>query len=104
MRRLLLLISILSISISLSANDADKISFTLINTTKKSIPLMIPNVMNPNLSPFSESRVTLSIGQKILFKYKGKKRLLLVVTKENQGLTLDVAKLLKKKKKELKRQ
>ena len=101
MRLLLLLVSLLSISTSLYATDANKVSFTLKNTTTQSIPLIIPNVMNPNLSPFSESGVTLSIGQEILFRYKGKRRVLLVVTKENQGLTLDVATLLKEKKEAL---
>lgn len=101
MRLLFLFVSILSISASVYANDGDKVSFILENTTAKSIPLIIPNVMNPNLSPFSESGVTLAIGQKIFFKYKGKKQLLLVVSKANQGLKLDVAKLLKEQKQKL---
>lgn len=98
MRLLFLFVSILSISSSIYANHGGKVSFTLENTTTKSIPLIIPNVMNPNLSPFSKSAVSLAIGQKIFFKYKGKKRLLLVVSKANQDLTLNVAKLLKEKK------
>jgi len=55
------------------------ISFTLSNTSAKSIPLIIPNVMNPNLSPFSDSGVDLVVGQEILFKEKGKRYLLLKV-------------------------
>ena len=77
-------------------------SFTLRNNTAKSIPLIIPGVMNPNLSPFSNSGVDLKIGQEILFKYKGKKQVLLVVdeTIENDS-KLDVAALIKKRKEEI---
>ena len=81
--------------------DADYVNFTLRNTTTKSIPLWIPSVMNPNLSPLSNSGVTLKIGQKILFKYRGKKRILLVATADLKGQTLDVGKLLKERKKEV---
>lgn len=101
MRLLLLIVSVLSISASIHANTPNKVSFTLHNTTAKSIPLIIPNVMNPNLSPFSKSGVTLAIGQEILFKYKGKKQVLLTVSKENSAVTLDVAKLIQQRKKEL---
>ena len=78
------------------------VSFTLKNTSASSIPLIIPTVMNPNLSPFSNSGVDLKIGQEIIFKNKGKRYVLLTVddTIEN-GAVLDVAKLLKEKKKEL---
>jgi hypothetical protein len=38
------------------------ISFKLRNETAKSIPLIIPNVMNPNLSRFLNSSVDLKIG------------------------------------------
>jgi hypothetical protein len=47
-------------------------SFTLRNNSAKSIPLLIPDVMNPNLSPFSNSGVDLKMGQEILFKEKGR--------------------------------
>ncbi len=77
-------------------------SFTLQNTSANSIPLIIPNVMNPNLSPFSKSGVDLKIGQEILFKEKGKKYVLLVVEDAiENGATIDVAALLKKRKEEL---
>ena len=76
-------------------------NFTLQNTTAKSIPLWIPSVMNPNLSPFSKSGVTLKVGQKIYFKHKLKKRLLLEVTEDLDGKTLNVAQLIRKRKKEL---
>lgn len=79
------------------------ISFTLKNKTASSIPLIIPNVMNPNLSPFSESGVTLTIGQKIYFKEKGKKYLLLKVDDSiEEDSKIDVGQLIKTRKKELK--
>ncbi|MFC3881748.1 hypothetical protein ACFOSV_16250 [Algoriphagus namhaensis] len=77
-------------------------TFTLENTTGKSIPLLIPSVMNPNLSPFSKSGVDLKIGQEILFKAGGKKYVLLVVDETiKNGDVLNVAALLKERKSEL---
>lgn len=75
------------------------VSFTLRNESAKSIPLIIPGVMNPNLSPMSNSGVSLKVGQKVLYKYKGKKRVLLKVTKDLEGKTLKVHKLLNEAKK-----
>ena len=81
---------------------AEYINFTLRNNTAKSIPLIIPTVMNPNLSPFSNSGVGLKIGQEIFFKHQGKKVLLLVVSNDiKEGEVLDVAALIKEKKKQL---
>jgi len=78
------------------------ISFTLANNSAKSIPLVIPGVMNPNLSPFSKSGVDLQIGQEIYFKKKGKNRLLLVVDESiANGDIIDVGKLVKKRMKDL---
>lgn len=78
------------------------VSFTLKNTSASSIPLIIPTVMNPNLSPFSNSGVDLKIGQEIIFKNKGKKYVLLTVDDSiEDGAVLDVATLLKERKKEL---
>lgn len=78
------------------------VSFTLRNNSAKSIPLIIPTVMNPNLSPFSNSGVDLKIGQEIIFKNNGRKYVLLTVSEEIQdGDILLVDKLLKEKKKEL---
>ena len=77
-------------------------SFTLRNNSSKSIPLQIPGVMNPNLSPMSNSGVDLKMGQEIFFKYKGKKRILLVVDEKiNHGDVVDVSKLLKERKQEI---
>ncbi len=84
----------------LAANT--RVEFSLQNSSAKSIPLIIPTVMNPNLSPFSKSGVTLKIGQEVLFKAKGKKRILLVVDDSiKDGDVIDVAKLLPSRKREL---
>ncbi|MEO1448655.1 MAG: hypothetical protein AAFV07_03960 [Bacteroidota bacterium] len=78
------------------------ISFTLANNSAKSIPLLIPSVMNPNLSPFSKSGVDLKIGQEILFRENGKRHVLLVVNNEiDEGEVIDVGKLLKERRVEL---
>ena len=77
-------------------------SFTLENKGAKSIPLIIPNVMNPNLSPFSESGVDLKIGQEILFRSGIKKYVLLTVDETiKNGDVLNVGNLLAARKKEL---
>lgn len=80
----------------------DTVSFTLRNTTLKSIPLAIPGVMNPNLSPMSYSGVNLKVGQEIFFFDGASEELLLTVSKDLEGKKLNVAKLIKKRKKELK--
>ncbi|NNE25357.1 MAG: hypothetical protein HKN09_00810 [Saprospiraceae bacterium] len=85
-------------SSTFSDYNNERVTFTLQNKSLKSIPLIIPGVMKPNLSPKSKSGVTFRIGQKILFKYKGKRKVLLVVSKELAGKTLDVAELIKKAK------
>ena len=84
-----------------SSVKKESVGFTLRNNSLKSIPLIIPGVMNPNLSPVSNSRVSLKIGQKILFKYKGKKRILLIVDESYEGQKVDVAQLLKERKREI---
>ena len=73
-----------------------QIDFTLVNSSAKSIPLIIPNVMNPNLSPFSKSGVRLAVGQKIYLK-KGISRKLLFEVPDSlsNGTQLDVPALLK---------
>jgi hypothetical protein len=71
------------------------IEFNLLNSTNESIPLVIPTVMNPNLSPNSTSRVSLEIGQEILYRYQGKRRVLLTVSNEiKAGQQIDVAQLI----------
>lgn len=85
---------------SLSFANSD-IPFTLRNNSLKSIFLKIPGVMNPNLSPQSNSGVDLTEGQKIFFFHKNKKYLLLEVDKSFEGKIINVDKLLKERKKEL---
>ncbi len=77
------------------------VSFTLRNNSAKSIPLIIPTVMNPNLSPMSNSGVDLKVGQEILFKVKGKTYVLLTVDSSYKDQKVDVAKVLKERKAEL---
>ncbi len=82
--------------------NEDRVSFTLVNLSNKPIPLIIPNVMNPNLSPNSSSGVDLKIGQELLFRSGLKRYVLLTVDetiKEEQEL--DVYALLQQRKKEL---
>lgn len=84
------------------SSSRDYVDFTLLNKTMSSIPLIIPSVMNPNLSPFSKSGVSLKMGQEILFNVNGKKYVLLTVDESiRNGEELDVAKRLKERKEEL---
>ncbi len=84
------------------ASNNDRISFKLINSSNESIPLIIPNVMNPNLSPNSSSGVDLKIGQELLFR-KGLKKYVLLTVDETikDGDELDVYKLMQQRKNEL---
>lgn len=83
-------------------DNRNSISFTLVNSSSKSIPLLIPSVMNPNLSPFSKSGVDLNVGQEILFRAKGKRYVLLTVDNNiEEGAEINVGKLLKQRKSEL---
>jgi hypothetical protein len=99
--KILLLSILFSLGLISNTSAQQSASFTLKNPTAKSIPLWIPSVMNPNLSPFSSSGVTLKIGQKIYFKHKMRKRLLLEVTKDLDEKSFNVAKLIRERKKEL---
>tara|TARA_R110000868_G_scaffold325883_1_gene586738 strand:+ start:893 stop:1492 length:600 start_codon:yes stop_codon:yes gene_type:complete len=81
---------------------AKVIPFTLRNSTTRSIPLIIPDVMNPNLSPLSNSGVSLKVGQEILFREGFRNYLLLRVDESIEaGTVLDVAELLNRRKQEL---
>jgi hypothetical protein len=71
------------------------VSITLRNGSATSIPLKIENVMNPNLSPFSNSSVTCAEGTRIFYKKKGKWVEILEVTADLEGDTIRVDKLLK---------
>jgi len=71
------------------------INFTLRNETMKSIPLIIPGVMNPNLSPKSNSGVSLKIGQEVKYRKGGRTRVLFVVNESiSEGDVVMVGELL----------
>ena len=81
--------------------NENPVPFTLRNESVKSIPLRIPGVMNPNLSPMSNSGVRLKVGQKIFFYHKRKKYLLLEVKENLRDTKVKVSKLISERKKEL---
>ena len=87
-------------------SQAQNIHFTFHNGSLKSIPLVIPSVMNPNLSPLSNSGVSLNVGQKVYFYPNGtsKKRELLFTVDESfqQDQILEIDAMIEKRKKELK--
>lgn len=69
--------------------------FYLVNTTAQTLPILIPGIMNPKLTPFSQSGVDLPWGQKIYLKTPGKNLLLLTVTDTiRKGSSIDVADLI----------
>ena len=76
---------------------------TFHNGSLKSIPLNIPGVMNPNLSPRSDSGVTLEVGQKVFYfpnGKKGKKELLFEVDNTfRKDTILQIDEIIKQKKK-----
>ena len=77
------------------------INFTLRNETAQSIPLLIPGVMNPNLSPYSNSGVRLKIGQPINFRQGLKTYTLLTVSPSiEEGAILEIGALMTEKKTE----
>jgi hypothetical protein len=97
MKRLLLLLA-LGISAAAPALAA-KLSFE--NRSEVTIPLEIPGVMNPNLSPKSKSGVTLERGQKVFFRMNGRRELLLEITDEQDGQVVIVDALVAKRSAEL---
>jgi hypothetical protein len=84
------------------SGEERSIGFTFHNTSARSIPLIIPGIMNPNLSPFSKSGVSLPVGQQVFFRCKGRQELLFVVDNSfSNGQTLDIPALIRKRSKEL---
>lgn len=79
-----------------TVDSSSRINFTLQNTSTKTISLIIPDVMNPNLSPLSNSGVALKMGQQIFYK-KGLRKYLLFTVDESiqQGDKVDIAKLIR---------
>ena len=71
--------------------ESDGVSFTLRNNTLQSIPLVIPSVMNPNLSPKSNSGVYLRYGHKVYLRRGVSKKLILTVDETiREGALIDV--------------
>jgi len=104
-----MLLFVLFSSIFTSHLSAQKsINFTFHNGSLKSIPLVIPTVMNPNLSPMSNSGITLDMGQVVYYfpnGNKGKKEVLFVVSDVfKDGDVLEIDQLIAEKKKALKKQ
>ena len=60
------------------------INLELINKSSKSISLIIPGVMSPNLLPNSTSNLKLKIGQEIIFKKHLNKSIIYTVSEKNQ--------------------
>lgn len=102
-------VSLIVLALSLHISAQKSINFTFHNGSLQSIPLVIPSVMNPNLSPMSNSGITLDLGQVVYYfpnGTRGKKEVLFIVTEEFvDGQTLEIDDLIaekKKAKKELK--
>lgn len=98
MRSFSIVLMIVVLGYVVNAQNSNKVTFMLHNSSIKSIPLKIPGVMNPNLSPKSDSGVTLEVGQKVYYQKKRKSLLLFVVDESYDDKKLDVAELVKKKK------
>ena len=84
---------------------AQNIPMTLHNESFKSIPLIIPGVMNPNLNPKSNSGVSLDVGQKVYFLPNGKRNSkALLFTVDNtfkKDTVLQIDEIIKRRKIEL---
>ncbi|MCE2495413.1 MAG: hypothetical protein J4F31_02360 [Flavobacteriales bacterium] len=105
MKALLLSLAFMAASLTTATQSDGKsetVTLTLRNKTATSIPLHIPGVMNPNLSPFSHSGVEVAVGQKFYHYPKGQKFmapkvLLFEATRAMNGDTLVVNELIKEK-------
>lgn len=84
---------------------AQNIPMTFHNGSFSYIPLVIPGVMNPNLSPKSNSGVSLDVGQKVYFFPNGKKKnkeiLFIVAATWKNDTILQIDKMIQKRKREL---
>ena len=70
-------------------------AFYLENNTAQTIPLVIPGIMNPKLTPFSRSGVNLVNGQKVYLDLNGERILILTVTDSiPHGARIDLATLI----------
>ena len=97
---IILLLSFFFVSVK-----AQNIPMTFHNGSFRSIPLIIPGVMNPNLNPKSNSGVSLDIGQKVYFLPNGKRNskalLFTVDTTFKKDTVLQIDEIIKKRKLEL---
>ena len=85
--------------------NAQNIPMTFHNGSFKSISLIIPGVMNPNLNPKSNSGVSLDVGQKVYFfpnsKNKNKELLFIVEATWKKDTVLQMDEIIEKRKREL---
>jgi hypothetical protein len=95
------IIACLLLGLSAMTSHCFAADLTFKNTSLRSISLEIPGVMNPNLNPLSTSGVSLSAGQKVFFKYKGKRELLLVITSQKNGDVIIINDLISKRRNEI---
>lgn len=85
-----------------AASKEGSIKLVFINESAKSIPLIIPTVMNPNLSPNSKSSVIVRYGQEILFKHQYRVHILTVINDNfNSCDTLKIDELVRLRKQQL---
>ena len=105
MKSFLLLITFICLTFA-HHGFAQSINFTFHNGSLKSIPLVIPSVMNPNLNPLSNSGISLNVGQNVYFypSVTSKKRALLFTVDDSfqQDQVLEIDAMIEKRKKELK--
>jgi hypothetical protein len=98
------LFTVFALALSFRFTAQKSINFTFHNGSLQSIPLVIPTVMNPNLSPLSNSGITLDMGQVVYYfpnGKKGKKEVLFVVDDTfKDGEVLEIDQLIKAKQKE----
>lgn len=74
MKKVIFLSVFFFVAVLSNAVKAQSIPMTFHNRSFKSIYLIIPGVMNPNLNPKSNSGVSLDVGQKVYFFPDGKKK------------------------------
>jgi len=80
-----MLLALFAVTVAACTNDGRSVGLTFRNASDRSIPLQIPGVMNPNLSPRSNSGVELEGGQEVFFTYRGRRTLLLRICNEKAG-------------------
>ena len=96
------------VSLFFASLNAQNIPMTFHNGSFKSISLIIPGVMNPNLSPKSNSGVGLDVGQKVYFFPNGTKKnrelLFIVDATWRKDTILQIDKIIEKRKIEILRE